>query len=64
MKTTYWAGSACQKRDVSVEFWLLALFTVAMVGVVGFAVGSIWGMGEEQLPSVIGAGVSGPVRRS
>ena len=45
------------------EFWLIVLFSVAMVGLVGFAVGSVWGMGDEELPSVIGAGVSGPVAR-
>ncbi|EGP88235.1 unnamed protein product [Zymoseptoria tritici ST99CH_1A5] len=62
-KTTTWAGPACQKKDVSVEFWLIALFTIAMMGLVGFAVGSVWEMGSEELPSVIGAGVSGPTAR-
>lgn len=64
VSTTYWAGPACQKKDVSVQFWLIALFSVAMVGLVSFAVGQVWSMGEEELPSVIGAGVSGPVKRS
>lgn len=63
-KTTYWGGPACQKKDVSVQFWLLALFSVGMVFLVGFAIGEIGGMGGEELPSVIGAGVSGPVKRS
>ncbi|KAK5124231.1 hypothetical protein LTR85_001934 [Meristemomyces frigidus] len=63
-KTTYWGGPACQKRDVSVQFWLIALFTVGIVFVVMFAVGSVWEMGSQELPSVIGAGVSGPVKRS
>lgn len=62
-QTTYWGGPACQKKDISVEFWLIVLFSVAMVGLVGFAVGTVWDMGEEELPSVIGAGVSGPVAR-
>lgn len=62
-QTTYWGGPACQKKDVSVEFWMIVLFSVGLVGLVGFAVGSVWGMGEEELPSVIGAGVSGPVAR-
>lgn len=64
VQTTYWGGPACQKKDVSVQFWLIALFSVAMVGLVSFAVGTVWSMGDEELPSVIGAGVSGPVRRS
>ncbi|QIW96146.1 hypothetical protein AMS68_001664 [Peltaster fructicola] len=61
--TTHWAGPACQKKDISVEFWLIALFTIGLLSLVGFAVGTIWSMGEEQLPSVIGAGVSGPTAR-
>ena len=61
--TTYWGGPACQKKDVSVEFWMIALFSVAMVGLISFAVGSVWSMGDDELPSVIGAGVSGPVAR-
>lgn len=63
VSTAYYGGPACQKKDVSVEFWLIVLFSVAMVGLVGFAVGSVWEMGEGELPSVIGAGVSGPVAR-
>ncbi|KAK6406446.1 hypothetical protein LTR95_018658, partial [Oleoguttula sp. CCFEE 5521] len=63
-KTTTWGGPACQKRDVSVEFWLIVLFTVGLIFVVGFAVGTVWEMGSEELPSVIGAGVSGPARKS
>ncbi|KAM3419720.1 putative endoplasmic reticulum membrane protein [Cercospora zeina] len=62
-KTTVWGGPACQKKDVSVEFWLIALFTVAIIGLVSFAVGTIWEMGSQELPSVIGAGVSGPTAR-
>ena len=62
-KTTNWGGPACQKQDVSVAFWLIALFTVGLIFLVSFAVGSVLSMGSEELPSVIGAGVSGPVRR-
>ncbi|KAK5113064.1 hypothetical protein LTR62_003643 [Meristemomyces frigidus] len=63
-KTTYWGGPACQKKDVSVEFWIFALFSVFLVGLISFAIGQVWDMGAEELPSVIGAGVSGPVKRS
>ncbi|KXS98980.1 hypothetical protein AC578_4994 [Pseudocercospora eumusae] len=63
-KTTVWGGPACQKKDVSVEFWLIALFTVALVSLIGFAVGTLFSMGSEELPSVIGAGVSGPTARN
>ncbi|KAK5172216.1 uncharacterized protein LTR77_003854 [Saxophila tyrrhenica] len=63
VSTTYYGGPACQKRDVSVQFWLIVLFSVAMVGLVSFAVGTVWEMGDAELPSVIGAGVSGPTAR-
>ena len=63
VKTTVWGGPACQKQDVSMAFWLIALFTVGMIFLVSFAVGSVMSMGSEELPSVIGAGVSGPVKR-
>ncbi|KAJ4286639.1 hypothetical protein N0V88_007929 [Collariella sp. IMI 366227] len=57
-KTVHWGGNMCQKEDVSVQFWLMAGFTITIVGAVAFAIGLLFGVGEEQLPGVIGAGVS------
>ena len=57
-KRTYWGGNMCQKEDVSVPFWLITGFTVTIVGAVTFAIGLLFSVGEEQLPGVIGAGVS------
>ncbi|KAK4097437.1 hypothetical protein N658DRAFT_569332 [Parathielavia hyrcaniae] len=57
-KTMHWGGNMCQKEDVSVPFWLIAGFTVAIVGAVSFAIGMLFSVGEETLPGVIGAGVS------
>jgi hypothetical protein len=54
----YYGGAACQKRDVSTAFWLIATFTVVMVGLVGWAIGMLFSIGEEKLPGIIGAGVS------
>lgn len=62
-KTTYWGGPACSKQDVSGPFWLLAIFSVVMMGLVGWAIGMMFAIGEEKLPGVIGAGVSGPKAR-
>lgn len=59
-KTTRWGGPACQKKDVVMPFWLLAGFSVFMVSLVSWAIGMLLTMGNEELPSVIGAGVSGP----
>jgi hypothetical protein len=58
----YWGGAACQKRDVSGPFWLIAIFSVVMVGLVGWAIGLMYSIGEEKLPGVIGAGVSSKTR--
>jgi len=58
-KTTRYGGPACQKKDVVVPFWLLAGLTVGVVFVISWAIGLLYSMGEEELPSVIGAGVSG-----
>lgn len=44
-------------------FWMLAGLGTGLVFLVGFAVGEVWGMGKEELPGVIGAGVSGVVKR-
>lgn len=59
-KTTKWGGPACQKKDVSVPFWLLAGFTIGLVATVSWAIGLLFSIGQEELPSVIGAGVAGP----
>ncbi|CAK7262738.1 hypothetical protein SEPCBS119000_000136 [Sporothrix epigloea] len=58
LSTTQWAGNMCQKQDVSVPFWLITGFTVAIIGAVSFAIGLLFSVGEEKLPGVIGAGVS------
>ncbi len=59
-KTTQWGGSACQKKDVSMPFLLIAGFTITMVATVSWGIGLLFSIGEETLPSVIGAGVAGP----
>jgi hypothetical protein len=61
-RITYWGGAACQKKDVSGPFWLFATFTVVMVGLVSWAIGMLFSIGEEKLPGVIGAGVSSKAR--
>lgn len=63
VKTTYWGGPACQKKDVVAPFWLLAGLTVTMIFIVSWGIGLLYSMGSEELPSVIGSGVSGVPRR-
>ncbi|KAL8995515.1 MAG: hypothetical protein Q9169_004775, partial [Polycauliona sp. 2 TL-2023] len=60
VKTIYWAGPACSKKDVSTSFWLLAGISIALVVIVSWGVGLMFSIGQEDLPSVIGAGVTGP----
>jgi hypothetical protein len=57
-KTQRWGGNMCQKKDVSIPFWLLTGFTITIVGAVTFAISLLYSVGDEQLPGVIGAGVS------
>ena len=59
-KTVFWGGPACQKKDVSFQFWLLAGMTILLVSIAGWGVGLLVSIGQEDLPSVIGAGVAGP----
>ena len=60
VKTVYWGGPACQKKDISVPFFLLAGLSIALVGIVSWGIGLLMSVGAEELPSVIGAGVAGP----
>jgi hypothetical protein len=57
-RITHWGGGACQKEDISGPFWILAIFTVLLVGIVTWSIGMMYSIGEEKLPGVIGAGVS------
>ncbi|KAM0799166.1 hypothetical protein BDR22DRAFT_890691 [Usnea florida] len=60
VKTVSWGGPACQKKDVSVPFFLLAGISIALIGAVSWGIGLMASVGQEDLPSVIGAGVAGP----
>ena len=59
-KTVQWGGTACEKKDISTEFWLFASFGIAMTALISGTVALLYSMGSEKLPSVIGAGVAGP----
>ena len=62
-KTNLWAGAACQKKDVSTEFTLFAVFGVTVAMLIMGVIGMMYSMGAQELPSVIGAGVAGPSAR-
>ena len=59
-KTIYWGGSACQKKDVSVPFFLLAGISILIVGAISSAIGLLFSVGQDTLPGVLSAAVAGP----
>ncbi|KAJ5612409.1 hypothetical protein N7510_005603 [Penicillium lagena] len=58
-ETIQWGGSACQKRDISSPFFLIAGVSILVVAMVSSAIGMLFSVGQQELPSVIGAGVGG-----
>lgn len=62
-RRTHWGGPACSKEDISAPFFLLAGITIALVAAITWGVGLMYSIGQEDLPSVIGAGVAGPTAR-
>ncbi|KAK3355731.1 hypothetical protein B0H65DRAFT_452898 [Neurospora tetraspora] len=56
-KSLHWGGNMCQKEDVSMQFWLIAGSTIALIGAITFAIGLLFEVGEEKMPGVLGAGV-------
>lgn len=57
VKTTGWAGAACQKKDVSVPFNIFLVFGIVITFLLVAAVNLMSGIGAEELPSVLSAGV-------
>lgn len=62
-KTTRFGGAACNKKDIVMPFWLVGGSSVLLIFIVSWGLGLLYSMGSEELPSVIGAGVSGPKAR-
>lgn len=60
VRTVQWGGPACQKKDVSTPFFLLAGVTIALIFAIGSGIGMLFSVGQQELPSVIGAGVGAP----
>ncbi|KAJ5545329.1 hypothetical protein N7535_006289 [Penicillium sp. DV-2018c] len=62
-QTVQWGGAACQKRDISSPFFLVVGVSLLVIVLVGSAVGMLFSMGSQELPSVISAGVGAPKSR-
>ena len=54
---TYWAGNACQKVDISVQFHIIFIFAILMAGTIAAAIMAMMRMGDEELPGVLTAGM-------
>jgi hypothetical protein len=52
-----WGGAACQKKDISSSFFLISGVTIAIIVIIGTAIGMIYSVGTAELPGVISAGV-------
>ncbi|OBT43316.1 hypothetical protein VE00_06880 [Pseudogymnoascus sp. WSF 3629] len=61
-KKGHWGGAACQKQDISAQFWIIAGFSALLIGIVSYAIGMMFSIGSEKLPGVIGAGVAAKTR--
>ena len=59
-RTVHWGGPACQKEDISSPFFLIAGITIMIMAAAGTAVGMLFSVGQEELPSVIGSGARAP----
>ncbi|KAK2836912.1 hypothetical protein FQN49_006595 [Arthroderma sp. PD_2] len=62
-KTVQWGGPDCSKRDVSMQFWLIGGISLLLVMGVGYAIGMLFGIGGEELPGVLSAGVAPPKQK-
>jgi Domain of unknown function (DUF3844) len=58
IRTVQWGGPACQKEDISTQFFLLGTITVLVILAVAGGISMLFSVGQEELPSVISAGVS------
>ncbi|KAJ5246954.1 hypothetical protein N7468_001937 [Penicillium chermesinum] len=54
-----WGGPACEKKDISSPFFLIAGASVFVVALISSAIGLLFSMGQQDLPGIISAGVAG-----
>ncbi|KZT71697.1 hypothetical protein DAEQUDRAFT_665382 [Daedalea quercina L-15889] len=59
-QTENWAGSACERKDISGPFTLLSGTVVALILLVGGSVALLTTIGEQELPSTLTGGVAPP----
>lgn len=57
VQRVHWAGNACQKRDISSPFFLIASVSILGTLAIGASIVMLFNVGQSELPGVIGAGV-------
>ncbi|KAI5283109.1 hypothetical protein KEM54_002403 [Ascosphaera aggregata] len=62
-KTIQWGGPACQKRDISTPFFIFVTLTVLIALAIIGGIRLLYTMGQEELPSVLSAGVAAKVQK-
>jgi len=60
IKTIQWGGAACQKMDVSTPFFILVGLLVLLMTAISWGINLLFSIGQEELPSVLSAGVATP----
>jgi len=58
-KTQTWVGDACERKDISGPFVLLAGSTIVLILLIGGSLSLLAGIGDEKLPSTLTGGAIG-----
>ncbi|PSS37536.1 hypothetical protein PHLCEN_2v612 [Hermanssonia centrifuga] len=58
-----WAGTACERKDISGPFVLIGGTVVALVLLVGGSIALLSAIGSQELPSTLTGGVAGGLKR-
>ncbi|KDR75115.1 hypothetical protein GALMADRAFT_249028 [Galerina marginata CBS 339.88] len=53
VKTDYWAGESCERKDISGPFVLLAGTVITIILLIGGSVTLLYGVGDQPLPSTL-----------
>ncbi|KAF9472439.1 hypothetical protein BDN70DRAFT_868400 [Pholiota conissans] len=62
MKTTYWAGESCERKDISSPFVLLTGTVIIIILLIAGSVSLLYTVGDQSLPSTLLA-TAAPVKR-
>ncbi|KZP34437.1 hypothetical protein FIBSPDRAFT_718926 [Athelia psychrophila] len=61
-KTQTWVGDACERKDISGPFVLIAGTTIGLLLLIGGSIALLASIGDDKLPSTLTSSASGPKR--